>query len=43
MAVKDPAVGTYVLYPSPETWDHGDRVVACIATVTSSRTGSIKG
>jgi Septum formation/Domain of unknown function (DUF4190) len=43
MAVKDPAIGTFVLYPSPETWDHGDRAVACIATVANSRTGSIRG
>jgi Septum formation len=43
MAVTNPAIGTYVLYPSPETWDKGDRAVACIATVETRRTGSIKG
>ena len=42
-AAKDPAVGIYVLYPTPQTWAGGDRAVTCVATTTAKRTGSIKG
>jgi hypothetical protein len=42
-AVKDPTIDMHALFPTPKTWDKGDRVVACIATTADSRTGSIKG
>jgi hypothetical protein len=42
-AIQDPAIGVYVLYPTPETWSQGDRAVTCIATSTDKRTGSVKG
>jgi hypothetical protein len=41
--VGDPSIGVYVLYPTQDTWDQGDRAVTCIATVDPPRTGSIKG
>ncbi|WP_163796657.1 septum formation family protein [Mycolicibacterium sediminis] len=36
-------VGVYVLYPTEETWDAGDRVVTCIATLDPKRTGTLRG
>ena len=42
-AMKDDTVGIYVLYPTQETWDRGDRAVTCIATLNPQRGGSIKG
>jgi hypothetical protein len=42
-AMEDPAIGMYVLYPTPETWTRGDHVVTCIATSDTPRTGSVKG
>jgi Septum formation len=41
-AMQDPAIGVYVLYPTPETWSQGDRAITCIATSTDKRTGSVK-
>ncbi len=42
-ALTDDSVQLYVLYPTTETWDQGDRAVTCIATLDPPRTGSIKG
>jgi hypothetical protein len=42
-AMADDSVGVFVLYPTQETWDQGDRAVTCIATLEPKRTGSIKG
>ncbi|MGZ4513636.1 MAG: septum formation family protein [Mycobacterium sp.] len=41
-AANDPGISGFLLYPSQETWDRGDRDVACIAITTDKRTGSIK-
>jgi hypothetical protein len=37
------SVELYVLYPTEESWEQGDRAVTCIATLDPPRTGSIKG
>jgi Septum formation len=42
-AVTDDSVQLYVLYPTAETWEQGDRAVTCIATLDPPRTGSLKG
>jgi hypothetical protein len=42
-AMADDSVGVFVLYPTKETWDQGDRAVTCIATLDPKRTGSLKG
>lgn len=42
-AMEDDSVGVFVLYPTQETWDQGDRAVTCIATLEPKRAGSIKG
>jgi hypothetical protein len=42
-AMEDTSVGLYVLYPTEETWERGDRAVTCIATLDPPRAGSIKG
>lgn len=42
-AMTDDTVGVFVLYPTQETWDQGDRSVQCIATLDPKRSGSIKG
>jgi putative regulator of septum formation len=42
-ADKDPSVGTFVLYPTKETWDAGDRAVTCVATLNPKRAGSLRG
>ncbi|WP_144125217.1 DUF4190 domain-containing protein [Catellatospora sichuanensis] len=42
-AVDDPAVDTYYLYPTAESWARGDRAVTCIATFDPARTGKLKG
>ena len=42
-AMADESVGVFVLYPTQETWDQGDRAVTCIATLDPKRAGSIKG
>lgn len=42
-AITDDSVQLYVLYPTPETWEQGDRAVTCIATLDPPRTGSLKG
>jgi hypothetical protein len=42
-AITDDSVQLYVLYPTTETWEQGDRAVTCIATLDPSRTGSLKG
>jgi hypothetical protein len=41
-AVDDNTIDVFVLYPSQETWDHGDRDVACMAITNDKRTGSLK-
>jgi Domain of unknown function (DUF4190)/Septum formation len=41
-AAYDPSVDNFILYPSQETWDRGDRDVACIAITKDKPTGSIK-
>jgi hypothetical protein len=41
-AMLDDAVGVYVLYPTQETWDAGDRAVTCIATLDPKRSGTLK-
>ena len=42
-AMADDSVGIYVLYPTPETWRQGDRMITCIATLDPKRSGSLKG
>jgi hypothetical protein len=42
-AITDDSVQLYVLYPTAETWEQGDRAVTCIATLDPARTGSLKG
>ncbi|WP_260761675.1 DUF4190 domain-containing protein [Mycobacterium sp. SMC-4] len=42
-AVTDDSVQLYVLYPTEQTWDDGDRAVTCIATLDPPRTGSLRG
>ncbi len=41
-AAQDPQVGLFVLYPSEDSWDQGDRTVTCIATTDAPRTGTLK-
>jgi hypothetical protein len=42
-AMADESVQLYVLYPTADTWEQGDRAVTCIATLDPARSGSIKG
>ena len=42
-AMTDDSVQLYVLYPTAETWEQGDRAVTCIATLDPPRSGSLKG
>lgn len=42
-SLLDDEVQLYVLYPTAETWENGDRAVTCIATLDPPRTGSLKG
>ena len=42
-AITDDSVQLYVLYPTAETWEQGDRAVTCVATLDPPRTGSLKG
>ena len=42
-AIIDNSVQLYVLYPTAETWKHGDRAVTCVATLDPPRTGSLTG
>jgi Septum formation/Domain of unknown function (DUF4190) len=42
-AAADSAYQIYVLYPTQQTWDKGDRRVACLTITTDKRTGSVKG
>ena len=42
-AMTDDTVQLYVLYPTAETWEQGDRAVTCIATLDPPRPGTIKG
>jgi hypothetical protein len=42
-AMTDDSIQMYVLYPTTETWEQGDRAVTCVATLDPPRTGSIKG
>lgn len=42
-SMTDDSVQLYVLYPTAETWEDGDRTVTCIATLDPPRTGSLKG
>ena len=41
-AMTDDTVQMYVLYPTAETWEQGDRAVTCVATLDPPRSGSIK-
>jgi len=41
-AMLDDTVGVYVLYPTEETWEAGDRAVTCIATLDPKRSGTLK-
>ena len=41
-AAGDPEVGLFVLYPSEDSWNQGDRTVTCIATTDTPRTGTLK-
>ena len=41
-AMTDDTVQLYVLYPTAETWEQGDRAVTCVATLDPPRSGSIK-
>ncbi len=41
-AITDDSVQLYVLYPTAETWEQGDRAVTCIATLDPPRTGTLK-
>ena len=43
MATHNPAITTYVLQPTPDSWDKGDHTVTCIAETQDKRTASIKG
>ncbi|HTI77569.1 MAG TPA: septum formation family protein [Mycobacterium sp.] len=42
-AITDDTVQLYVLYPTAETWEQGDRAVTCVATLDPPRSGSLKG
>ena len=42
-SLLDDEVQLYVLYPTAETWENGDRAVTCIETLDQPRTGSLKG
>jgi hypothetical protein len=42
-AMTDDSIQMYVLYPTAESWEQGDRAVTCVATLDPPRTGSIKG
>ncbi len=42
-AITDDSVRMYVLYPTAETWEQGDRAVTCIATLDPPRSGSLRG
>ena len=42
-AMADDTVSVFVLYPTAETWEKGDRTVTCIATTDDKRTGSVRG
>jgi TM2 domain-containing membrane protein YozV len=41
-AMTDDSIQMYVLYPTAESWEQGDRAVTCIATLDPPRTRSIK-
>jgi hypothetical protein len=43
IAMIDDSIELYVLYPTQETWEQGDRAVTCVATLDPPRAGSIKG
>jgi hypothetical protein len=42
-AMTDDSIQMYVLYPTAESWEQGDRAVTCVATLDPPRAGSIKG
>ncbi len=41
-AMLDDSIGVFVLYPTQETWDAGDRAITCIATFDPKRVGTLK-
>jgi Septum formation/Domain of unknown function (DUF4190) len=41
-AAADSAYQIFVLYPTQQTWDQGDRRVACLTITQDKRTGSVK-
>lgn len=42
-SMTDDSVQLYVLYPTAETWEQGDRAVTCVATLDPPRAGSLRG
>jgi hypothetical protein len=38
-----PTFGRHALYPTPESWQDGDRRVVCIATTNAARSASLHG
>jgi putative regulator of septum formation len=40
-AVNDAAIKLFVLYPTSDSWQRGDRTVTCIATSENPRTGKL--
>jgi Septum formation len=41
-AIEDPDIQLFVLYPTADSWQRGDRTVTCVATSKNSRTGKIE-
>ncbi len=41
-ALMDPNIDLAVMKPTPESWQHGDRAMVCVAAFANKRTGSIK-
>ena len=41
-AAADSAYQIFILYPTQQTWDQGDRHVACLTITEDKRTGSVK-
>ncbi|MUL81852.1 MULTISPECIES: septum formation family protein [unclassified Mycolicibacterium] len=40
-ANEDPEIQLFVLYPTADSWQRGDRTVTCVATSKNPRTGKI--
>ncbi|MDH6198043.1 hypothetical protein M2272_004702 [Mycobacterium frederiksbergense] len=39
--IEDPEIQLFVLYPTADSWQRGDRTVTCIATSENPRTGKL--